>query len=134
MIKRLAEVVFRYADSFGAAPYSDGDIQVLYNLMRTLPGLIATTPNIWDKVEDIIVPGFIGSDAGAEAGHVVNSATGKYDLIMWDWGDGTDVVFGEEPEDHTYEDGADDYDIRQVVIGPGGIKEITHTVTIAAAE
>lgn len=131
-IRRVAEVVYRRAAA-ASAPYSDADIEELYDMLRTLVPIIGTSPNLDDQPRHKVVTGFTLSDAGSHAMHVVNTATGKYTLIMWDWGDGTYTFtnsLSPSPANHTYS-GAGSKTVIQTIIGAGGIDGLSKVLSVA---
>lgn len=128
-IKLLAQTVLNLITSFGAAPYSDAEYGQVVDLFASLPLIIAISPNHLDMPVDQVVAGFVVTDVAAHTVHIVNATKGKYDQIMWDYGDGT-VVWGATPANKVYAS-AGLKTIVQTVIGAGGIKTLSKSITIA---
>lgn len=130
-MKRMVEVAYRRIVSFGSLPFTNEEIKEIYNILRTVPGLIATQGNISDEPRDEIVLAFTVTDAGDQHAAVVNTTTGKYDLIMWDWGDGTySFTTSGSPANHDYVSAGSET-VTAIAVGPGGVKELSKAVTIA---
>lgn len=128
----LAEVLNAYAASYSGPPFTDAEAQALVDMVRCSRMVVSQPPNISDDPADHVEADFTIVDAGSQVGTVTNTSTGDFDYQLWYWNygvDDTDVTVGAVTS-HDFTS-ADDYDVRLVVIGPGGIDTVTKTVTIA---
>ena len=131
----MSEFIYRWMAAKEASvsypPYLDADTQTVVSLFAMNPDLVALSPNYSERPADRIEIAFALTDAGSQAVDVVNTTTGNYDFIMWDYGDDTYVfTTSGNPADHTYS-GAGSKTVTATAIGRGGIARLAKAVTIA---
>lgn len=128
-LKRLFQVGYELADSYGNPPFSDAELRSLIELIRTNRLVTWQPDKMSERGGDVAVANFTVADAGSNAADVTNTSVGKIDVYMWDWGDGT-FSWDASPANHTY-GSSGSKTIVLTVIGAGGIDQISKSVTLA---
>lgn len=129
-IKLMIEVINASIQDIAPPPATDAEVKQILQSLKLLPTLFASVPWVahleWESSQKVAAS-FVNTPTGLSV-DFVQTITGQKFLHLWDFGDGT-TSLADDPT-HVYA-GAGTYTVRLIVIGAGGVVEVSNDVTVA---